>query len=126
MTVEAVGLYLDYSKNRITDETLRRLIDLAEEPGRRLLLGSWSIATLDRGSLAELVVGLVLCNKVKRRLGLAPGRPQWAVSALATPNAINAITKITKASQKRRKRLTYSLLFTELTPELSVTRCTLN
>jgi glucose-6-phosphate isomerase len=35
MTAEAVGLYLDYSKNRITDETLRLLIQLAEESGLR-------------------------------------------------------------------------------------------
>ena len=32
---EAVGLYLDYSKNRITDDTLRLLIQLAEECGLR-------------------------------------------------------------------------------------------
>lgn len=31
MTVEAVGLYLDYSKNRITDETLKLLLQLATE-----------------------------------------------------------------------------------------------
>jgi glucose-6-phosphate isomerase len=30
-TVEAVGLYLDYSKNRVTDETLKLLVQLAEE-----------------------------------------------------------------------------------------------
>jgi glucose-6-phosphate isomerase len=30
MAVEAVGLYLDYSKNRVTDETLRLLVQLAE------------------------------------------------------------------------------------------------
>jgi glucose-6-phosphate isomerase len=35
MIIEDVGVYLDYSKNRITDETLRRLIDLAEESGLR-------------------------------------------------------------------------------------------
>ncbi|MGA3115993.1 MAG: glucose-6-phosphate isomerase [Syntrophobacteraceae bacterium] len=35
MTAEAVGLYLDYSKNRITDETLRLLVQLAEEFGLR-------------------------------------------------------------------------------------------
>jgi len=29
-TAEAVGLYLDYSKNRVTDETLRLLLNLAE------------------------------------------------------------------------------------------------
>jgi glucose-6-phosphate isomerase len=33
MTVEAVGLFLDYSKNRITDETVKLLIELAEESG---------------------------------------------------------------------------------------------
>jgi glucose-6-phosphate isomerase len=32
---EAAGLYLDYSKNRITDETLRLLLQLAEESGLR-------------------------------------------------------------------------------------------
>jgi glucose-6-phosphate isomerase len=35
LTVEAVGLYLDYSKNRITDETLQLLLQLAEESGLR-------------------------------------------------------------------------------------------
>ncbi len=35
LTVEAVGLFLDYSKNRITDETMRLLIGLAEEAGLR-------------------------------------------------------------------------------------------
>jgi glucose-6-phosphate isomerase len=35
MAVEAVGLYLDYSKNRITDETLKLLLQLAEESGLR-------------------------------------------------------------------------------------------
>src|SRR5438105_3367235 len=34
-TVEAEGLYLDYSKNRITDETLRLLLSLAASSGLR-------------------------------------------------------------------------------------------
>jgi glucose-6-phosphate isomerase len=34
-TAEACGLFLDYSKNRITDETLKLLIQLAEESGLR-------------------------------------------------------------------------------------------
>ena len=33
MTAEAVGLFLDYSKNRVTDETIRLLIELAVESG---------------------------------------------------------------------------------------------
>ena len=35
MTLEAAGIYLDYSKNRITAETLRLLLDLAEAVGLR-------------------------------------------------------------------------------------------
>jgi len=35
MAVDAVGLYLDYSKNRITDETLQLLLQLAAESGLR-------------------------------------------------------------------------------------------
>ncbi len=34
-SLEAAGLYLDYSKNRITEETLRRLLELAESSGLR-------------------------------------------------------------------------------------------
>jgi glucose-6-phosphate isomerase len=33
LTAEAEGIFLDYSKNRITDETLRLLLQLAEERG---------------------------------------------------------------------------------------------
>jgi len=32
-TAEALGLFLDYSKNRITDETLKLLLELAEQSG---------------------------------------------------------------------------------------------
>jgi glucose-6-phosphate isomerase len=35
LTTEAAGVYLDYSKNRITDETLGLLLQLAEESGLR-------------------------------------------------------------------------------------------
>jgi glucose-6-phosphate isomerase len=35
MTAEAAGIYFDYSKNRITKETLRLLLDLAEAVGLR-------------------------------------------------------------------------------------------
>ena len=35
MAVEAVGLYLDYSKNRVTDETLKLLLQLAAQSGLR-------------------------------------------------------------------------------------------
>src|SRR5437868_7940512 len=32
---EGVGIYLDYSKNRVTDETMRLLLELAESAGLR-------------------------------------------------------------------------------------------
>jgi len=35
MAIEAVDIYFDYSKHRITDETLKLLIQLAEEAGLR-------------------------------------------------------------------------------------------
>src|SRR4030095_7767771 len=35
LTADAAGLHLDYSKNRLTDETLRLLVALAEECGVR-------------------------------------------------------------------------------------------
>jgi glucose-6-phosphate isomerase len=35
MTAEALGIFLDYSKNRVTDETLKLLVQLAEASGLR-------------------------------------------------------------------------------------------
>jgi glucose-6-phosphate isomerase len=35
MSVEAAGLFLDYSKNRVTDQTLKLLLKLADESGLR-------------------------------------------------------------------------------------------
>ena len=40
MTVEGAGLFLDYSKNRITDETVRLLVQLAEESSLRARIGA--------------------------------------------------------------------------------------
>jgi glucose-6-phosphate isomerase len=40
LTAEAAGLYLDYSKNRVSDETLRLLIALAEECDLRGRIGA--------------------------------------------------------------------------------------
>ena len=35
LTAEAVGIYLDYSKNRVTDDTMHLLLDLAMQSGLR-------------------------------------------------------------------------------------------
>ena len=38
LNAESTGLYLDYSKNRVTDETLKLLVDLAEQSGLKMHL----------------------------------------------------------------------------------------
>jgi glucose-6-phosphate isomerase len=40
MTAEAVGLFLDYSKNRVTAQTLKLLLRLADESGLRARIGA--------------------------------------------------------------------------------------
>jgi glucose-6-phosphate isomerase len=40
LTAEAAGIFLDYSKNRVTDETLRLLAQLAEEASLRERIGA--------------------------------------------------------------------------------------
>jgi hypothetical protein len=50
MTAEAAGVYLDYSKNRINDETLKLLIELAEQSGRYAGLDSRPSCLTSRGA----------------------------------------------------------------------------
>ena len=40
MTAEAEGIFLDYSKNRVTDETIKLLLKLAEESGLKQRIGA--------------------------------------------------------------------------------------
>ena len=40
MTAEAAGVYLDYSKHRVNDETLKLLVELAEQSGLRARIGA--------------------------------------------------------------------------------------
>ena len=40
LTAEGVGIYLDYSKNRVTDETLKLLLELAEQSDLRGRIGT--------------------------------------------------------------------------------------
>jgi len=39
-SADAVGIHLDYSKNRVRDETVRTLLDLAEQSGLRAHIGA--------------------------------------------------------------------------------------
>ncbi len=48
LNLEAAGIFLDYSKNRVTDETLKLLVQLAEESGLRARIAA--LATGERAS----------------------------------------------------------------------------
>jgi len=67
LTAEAAGIYLDYSKNRVTDETLRRLLRLAEECGLRE-----RIAAMFRGDKINATEGRAALHIALR--ALATGR----------------------------------------------------
>ena len=49
LRLEVAGIYLDYSKNRVTDETMRLLLQLAQECGLRE-----RIAAMFRGELINV------------------------------------------------------------------------
>ena len=57
MVVDALGLYLDYSKNRVTDETLKLLVQLAEESvhtaGREMKVAKMLSPETDTNALAN-------------------------------------------------------------------------
>ena len=61
LTVEAAGLFFDYSKNRITDKTLRLLVQLAKESG---LPSAWRP-----------------CSAARRSTSPRTGRPRIALRA---------------------------------------------
>ncbi len=60
LAAEAAGLYLDYSKNRVTDETLRLLLALAEAVGLRerieAMFGGEKINTTERRAVLHVAL----------------------------------------------------------------------
>ncbi len=60
LTARAAGLYLDYSKNRVTDETLRLLFDLARECGlaerRDMMFAGQPINTSENRSVLHVAL----------------------------------------------------------------------
>jgi glucose-6-phosphate isomerase len=61
LTLEAAGIYLDYSKHRITDETLRHLLQLAGEAGLRA-----RIDAMFRGEKINLTEGRAVLHVALR------------------------------------------------------------
>ena len=72
MTAEALGLYLDYSKNRITDETLKLLLQLAEESGLRERIDAIVTVRRIRSSPKGSRRKRSLARRSLRALGLHP------------------------------------------------------
>jgi glucose-6-phosphate isomerase len=61
MTLEAAGIFLDYSKNRVTDETLKLLFQLADECGLRT-----SIEKMFRGEKINVTEGRAVLHVALR------------------------------------------------------------
>src|SRR5437868_11609836 len=79
MTAEAVGLYLDYSKNRITDETLGLLLRLAGESGLRA-----RIDAMFRGDKINVTEGRAVLHTALRA-------PEGAVVEVDGENVVPAV-----------------------------------
>src|ERR671936_1776736 len=67
LAAEAVGLYLDYSKHRITDETIRLLVQLAEDCGLRA-----RIDAMFRGEAINVTENRAVLHVALRAPGDAP------------------------------------------------------
>ena len=101
MTVEAVGLYLDYSKNRVTDETLKLLVQLADESGLRRRIDAMfrgekiniteNRAVLHMALRAPLAIGYLEVSEAIKRpspgilLRCRPMLRKWRSSELIPP-----------------------------------------
>jgi len=72
MAVEAVGIYFDYSKHRITDETLTLLLQLAEESGLRT-----RIDAMFRGDKINVTEQRAVLRSAMSSMS-ASGDPIWA------------------------------------------------
>ena len=68
LTAEAAGLYLDYSKNRITDETLRLLLDLAGACGVRARIDAMFRGEKINGTEGRAVLHVALRARKDERI----------------------------------------------------------
>ena len=80
MTAEAVGLFLDYSKNRITDETLELLIELADQCGLRS-----RIDAMFRGEKINITENRAVLHVALRAPRGAFDRCRWRQCRAASP-----------------------------------------
>ncbi|MGP1677644.1 MAG: glucose-6-phosphate isomerase [Burkholderiales bacterium] len=81
-TAEAAGIYLDYSKNRVTDETIRLLLRLAEECGLRE-----RIAAMFRGERINVTEKRAVLHTALR----APATEQLVVDGVDVVPEVQAV-----------------------------------
>jgi glucose-6-phosphate isomerase len=82
LAAEFAGIYLDYSKNRITDESLRLLVNLAEECGLRE-----RIAAMFRGERINVTEKRAVLHTALR----APETEQLVVDGVDVVPAVHAV-----------------------------------
>ncbi|HSB13731.1 MAG TPA: glucose-6-phosphate isomerase [Bryobacteraceae bacterium] len=95
LTAEAVGLYLDYSKHRITDETLRLLLQLAEESDLR-----GRIDAMFRGEKINITEGRAVLHVALR----APREASIAVDGENVVPQVHAVLDKMEAFSTRLRR----------------------
>jgi glucose-6-phosphate isomerase len=84
LTLDAVGLYFDYSKNRVTDETLKLLVQLAEESGLRQ-----RIAAMFHGDKINVTENRAVLHVALR----APEGEPFVVDGVDVTPAVHAVLK---------------------------------
>jgi glucose-6-phosphate isomerase len=82
LTAEAAGIYLDYSKNRITGETLTLLLQLAEESGLRARIDAMFRG--DKINITEDRAVLHVALRAPRGTRSTPCSTRWRTSATAS------------------------------------------
>ena len=84
LTAEAAGIYLDYSKNRVCDETLKLLLQLAEESGLQE-----RIKDMFRGEKINVTENRAVLHVALR----APrGRKSWLTAKTSCPGSTRCST----------------------------------
>ena len=94
MSVKAKGIYFDYSKNRITDETIRLLIQLAAESGLRERIGK-----MFKGDKINLTESRAVLHTALRT---PPGRSVFVDGKDVVPEVHSVLAKMTNFSRRVR------------------------
>ena len=82
LTAEACGLYLDYSKHRVTDETLKLLFALAEEASADARRGDYADAVRKLDEAERMAPRYALVHQYRSNVAYLMGDRAAAISAL--------------------------------------------